>query len=47
VLGDAEASVLAESLVWTGERLQEMINTPRESTVPMPGRDAPGDPEPD
>jgi hypothetical protein len=31
VLGDVEASVLAESLLWAGERLQAMINMPRKS----------------
>jgi hypothetical protein len=32
VLGDVEARVLAESLLWAGERLQAMIKAPREST---------------
>lgn len=38
VLGDAEASVLAESLVWAGKRLQAIIKAPRESTSGTRGR---------
>jgi bacterioferritin-associated ferredoxin len=41
VLGDAEASVLAESLLWAGERLQAMINMPRKSADMRSDHDTP------